>query len=89
MGKIFEVLARSKTTEILFALKGKALKFNELIKIAGNATTAMRRTQELQTAGLIARRVLQDKQRTVEYSLTKKGEDLIPHIRSISALEKV
>jgi len=87
MGKIIEALARSKSVEILLALKSKKLKFNEIVKIASNATTAMRRTQDLHAAGLIGRKVLQDKQRSVEYALTKKGEKLIPLITEILKID--
>lgn len=51
----------------------KNLKFNEIVRVVGNATTAMRRVRDLQSMNLISRKVLQDRQRSVEYSLTKKG----------------
>lgn len=87
MGKIIEALARSKSVEILLELSKRALKFNEIVKITGNATTAMRRVQDLQAAGLVNRKVLQDKQRSVEYTLTKKGEKLIPLVVEMLRIE--
>jgi DNA-binding HxlR family transcriptional regulator len=88
LGKIIETLNRSKSIEILFELEKRRLKFNEIVRIAGNSTTAMRRTQELHNAGLVGRKVLQDRQRSVEYSLTKKGKETIPLIKELLKLEK-
>jgi len=88
LGKIIETLNRSKSIEILFELEKRRLKFNEIARIAGNSTTAMRRTQELHNAGLVGRNVLQDRQRSVEYSLTKKGKETIPLIKELLKLEK-
>ncbi len=70
MKKIIKILAQSRSIEILFALRRKKLKFAEIVEIAGNPTTATRRTTNLQGVGLISRRVLQDRRRSVEYSLT-------------------
>jgi len=78
MGKIIVALARSKSVDILLALEKKKLKFNEIVRLVGNATTAMRRIQDLQAAGVVSRKVLQDRQRSVEYALTRKGQRLIP-----------
>lgn len=88
MAKIFETLARSKTLEILLALEERGMKFNEIVKIAGNTTTAMRRAKDLQNVGLIDREVLQDMQRSVRYSLTRKGQMLIPLVKKVLGLEK-
>lgn len=88
MAKILKALARAKSVEILIALKDGGLKFNQIVEITGNTTTAMRRTRELQTAGLIGRKVLQDKQRSVEYYLTKKGEKVIPLVKALLGYEK-
>lgn len=87
MGKIVKTLSRSKSIEILFALEKKKLKFKEIVRVAGNTTTTMRRTQDLQNAGLVSRKVLQDRQRSVEYSLTKKGKGTIPLIKELLNLE--
>jgi len=85
---LIETLGRSKSVEILLALKGRKLKFNEIVEITGNATTAMRRTQELQDVGLISRKVLQDRQRSVEYSLTKRGETALALVGELLKLDK-
>jgi len=87
MAKILEALARSKSLEILFALEKKGLNFNEIARLTENPTTAMRRTQELQSVGLISRKVLQDKQRNVKYSLTKKGKEALPLVKGLLKLE--
>lgn len=83
MGKVIETLSRSKSVEILFALEKRKLKFREIVKLAGNTTTAMRRTQDLQNTGLVGRKVLQDRERSVEYSLTKTGRGAIPLIKKL------
>jgi len=85
---MIRALSRSKSIEVLFALKERKLKFNEIVRIAGNTTTAMRRTQELQSVGLVSRKVLQDRQRSVEYSLTKKGKETLPLINGLLKLER-
>lgn len=74
--------------EILFALEKRKLKFNEIVEIAGNTTTAMRRVKELQDTGLVSRKVLQDIQRSVEYSLARKGQELIQLAKKMIELEK-
>jgi DNA-binding HxlR family transcriptional regulator len=88
LSKIIEALGRSKSVEMLMALKERNLKFSEIVEITGNATTAMRRTQELQEVGLISRKVLQDRQRSVEYSLTKRGETALVLVEELLKLEK-
>lgn len=88
LGEILQTLARSRSLEILFALEKRELKFNEIVEIAGNTTTAMRRVKELQDTGLISRKVLQDIQRSVEYSLARKGQELIHLVKKMLELEK-
>ncbi|MFN4133559.1 MAG: winged helix-turn-helix transcriptional regulator [Candidatus Hadarchaeales archaeon] len=85
---MIETLGRSKSVQILLALRDGKLKFNEIVEIAGNDTTAMRRTRELQSVGLIGRKVLQDRQRSVEYSLTKRGETALALIEELLKLDK-
>lgn len=86
MRKIFEILARSKSVEVLLALRKKSLKFNEIVRVVGNATTTMRRVKELQKMSLISRKVLQDRKRSVEYSLTKKGTKVVEIIRDVERI---
>ena len=83
MRKMLKTLAQSRSVEILLALQRKALKFAEIVEIAGNPTTAMRRVTDLQRVGLISRRVLQDKKRSVEYSLTKKGISVVEFLERL------
>ncbi len=83
MREMLKILAQSRSMEILLALQRKELKFTKIVEIAGNPTTAMRRVTELQRAGLISRRVLQDKKRSVEYSLTKKGISVVEFLERL------
>lgn len=80
---MLKILAQSRSMEILLALQRKELKFTKIVKIAGNPTTAMRRVTNLQRVGLISRRVLQDKRRSVEYSLTEKGISVVEFLERL------
>ena len=83
MKEMLKILAQSRSMEILFALRRKELKFTKIVEIASNSTTAMRRVTDLQRAGLISRRVLQDKRRSVEYSLTEKGISVVEFLKRL------
>ena len=83
MKEMLKILAQSKSIEILLALQRKELKFTEIVKIANNPTTAMRRVTNLQKMGLISRKVLQDERRSVEYSLTKKGISVVEFLERL------
>jgi DNA-binding HxlR family transcriptional regulator len=83
MKEMLKAISQSKSIEILLALQQRKLKFTEIVEIAGNPTTAMRRVTDLQRVGLISRRVLQDKKRSVEYSLTKKGISVVEFLERL------
>lgn len=88
MPDLFDQLARAGTVEILLALKSRqTLSFAGVRKLLGNSTTATRRLRELQQSGVVSRRVLQDRLRTVEYRLTEKGAqvaELVHRLNQVS-----
>ncbi len=65
---------------ILFHLKGKTLRFNELQKIIVNATPKMltQQLRELEADHLIVRKVYPVVPPKTEYSLTELGQTLSP-----------
>ena len=67
------------TPKILFSLKGRPCRHGELRRQLGSVSQRMltRTLRNLESAGLIARRVTKSKEITVEYSLTQLGRTLI------------
>jgi len=79
-----ELLGRKGAKEILYALAEKGrMKFTELKEMVGSPTTTSERLQELTEAGLIRRDVQSDQYRTVLYSLTKSGAQIVELVRKI------
>ncbi|WP_251040440.1 helix-turn-helix domain-containing protein [Chryseobacterium sp. ISL-6] len=70
---------------ILWRLQEKALRFNELKKDIPHITDKMLTSQlrELESKGLVNRKVFPVVPPKVEYSLTEKGEKAIPVIETI------
>jgi DNA-binding HxlR family transcriptional regulator len=67
------------TPRILFSLKEKPHRHGELRRHLGNVSQRMltRSLRNLESAGLIARRVTRSKTIAVEYSLTRLGRTII------------
>lgn len=67
------------TPKILFSLKDRPYRHGQLRRQLGSVSQRMltRTLRNLESAGLIARRVAQSKAITVEYSLTKLGRTII------------
>jgi DNA-binding HxlR family transcriptional regulator len=67
------------TPTILFSLKGRPHRHAELRREVGNVSQRMltRTLRNLESAGLIARRVTRSKPIAVEYSLSKLGKTII------------
>ena len=67
------------TPKILFSLKERPYRHGELRRQLGSVSQRMltRTLRNLESAGLIARRVTKSKAITVEYSLTQLGRTLI------------
>src|SRR5579872_565795 len=73
------------TPQILFSLKERPHRHGELRRQIGNVSQRMltRTLRDLESAGLIARRVTRSKPIAVEYSLSKLGRTLIVPLRGM------
>jgi len=67
------------TPRVLFSLKERPYRHGQLRRVLGNISQRMltRTLRNLESAGLIARRVTQSKAIAVEYSLTQLGRTII------------
>jgi DNA-binding HxlR family transcriptional regulator len=73
------------TPKILFSLRDRPYRHGQLRRQIGRVSQHMltRTLRNLESAGLIARRVTQSKVITVEYSLTKLGRTIIAPLRGM------
>jgi DNA-binding HxlR family transcriptional regulator len=73
------------TPKILFSLKEKPHRHGELRRHLGSVSQRMltRSLRNLESTGLIARRVTSSKTITVEYSLTQLGRTIIAPLRGM------
>ena len=79
-----ELLGKKGVKEVLYALAEKRrMNFTELKDLVGSPTTASDRLQELTEAGVIKRDVQADQYRTVIYSLTQKGTQIVELVKKI------
>jgi DNA-binding HxlR family transcriptional regulator len=74
---VFELLALKGTRVILKELsKNKRVKYSDLQKVVGFATTTTRALKAMEKQGLVTKEVLNEPYRPVVYFLTKRGERL-------------
>lgn len=80
-----ELVGGKYKTLILWHLSGGVLRFGELKKIISSATPAMltKQLRELESDGLIVRKVYPVVPPKVEYSLTPQGQSFIPIMREM------
>jgi len=73
------------TPKILFSLRDRPYRHGQLRRQLGSVSQRMltRTLRNLESAGLIARRLTQSKAITVEYSLTKLGRTIIAPLRGM------
>ena len=73
------------TPRILFSLKDRPYRHGQLRRQLGNVSQRMltRTLRNLESAGLIDRRVTQSKSLMVEYSLTQLGRTIISPLRGM------
>ena len=73
------------TPKILFSLRDRPYRHGQLRRQLGSVSQRMltRTLRNLESAGLIAKRVTQSKAITVEYSLTKPGRTIIAPLRGM------
>lgn len=85
---LLKVVSRKGAKEIVLTLKQKGeLTYSDIEFIISNPRTTSRRLDELCKAGIIKRKVLSDKYRSVSYSLTQKGEEVIKILTMIEKIE--
>ena len=79
-----EVIAGKWKGEILYLLLTGSKRYGELRRLIPNITQRMLTNQlrELETAGIVQRRVMEGMPLRVEYSLTASGKDLEPVINA-------
>lgn len=80
------LLGQKWTLQIIHALSGKKMRFNELAQTVGgiNSRTLSQRLRELEYEGIVARRTISSIPPWVEYELTEKGKSLAEVIESIA-----
>jgi DNA-binding HxlR family transcriptional regulator len=73
------------TPKILFSLKDKPYRHGQLRRHIGSVSQRMltRTLRNLESAGLVARRVTGSKTVAVEYSLTQRGRTIITPLRGM------
>ena len=73
------------TPKVLFSLKEKSYRHGELRRHLGSVSQRMltRTLRDLESTGLIARRVTSSKTVAVEYSLTQLGKSIIVPLRGM------
>lgn len=82
-----EIIGNKWTALILRDLSGGSKRFGELEKSVGsiNPRTLSQRLDDLEQHGIITRKTYAEVPPRTEYTLTKKGEDLVPVLRAMSA----
>jgi DNA-binding HxlR family transcriptional regulator len=82
-----KILGDKWTPMLLFALSEQSRRFCELQTDAGgvNPRTLSARLDNLESAGIVERKVYPEVPPRVEYGLTNKGRDLLPVIKSMIA----
>ena len=84
----FRIIGKKFTIHILrdVSMKGKT-RFNEFMEsVEGiNSNTLATRLREMEKNGLIKRKIFHETPVRIEYTLTNKGEDLIPILEQMAA----
>ncbi|HET6924955.1 MAG TPA: helix-turn-helix domain-containing protein [Candidatus Saccharimonadales bacterium] len=81
-----DIIGSKWTALILRDLAGGSKRFCELEKSVGNINprTLSQRLDDLEAHGIISRKSYAEVPPRIEYSLTKKGKDLIPVLKAMS-----
>ena len=84
---IFALLFKRWTTQILLVLSQRPSRFNELARaVPASRRMVVERLRELQDAALVERRVDPGPPTTITYSITTRGQQLIPHLERLWAV---
>lgn len=80
-----EIIGGKWKGKIIYILLDGKKRFGELRKLVGTATQRMLTTQlrDLESDGIVKRKVYLEAPPRVEYSLTKRGQDLRPSIEAM------
>src|SRR5919112_5713471 len=80
-----ELIGKRWTGAILFVLMDGPLRFSEVKLLVPDLSDRLlsERLKELETEGIVRRRVIDDMPVRVEYALTEKGRALEPAVRSL------
>src|SRR5690348_14206287 len=80
-----DVLGDKWSPCLLFALTQKAMRFNELQEHVSNINprTLSQRLSKLETMNIVIKKTISQSPPHTEYSLTKKGQELIPILKSM------
>jgi DNA-binding HxlR family transcriptional regulator len=80
-----ELIGKRWTGAILWTLLGQPMRFAELSQSIPGVSDRLlsERLKELEAEGIVSREVKSDSPVKVEYSLTKKGEELAPSISEL------
>jgi DNA-binding HxlR family transcriptional regulator len=80
-----ELIGKRWTGAILFVLMDGPLRFSEVKVLVPDLSDRLlsERMKELESEGIVERRVIDDMPVRVEYTLTKKGRALEPAVRSL------
>ena len=82
---LLKVLARSGCDDILLSLSEKEeMNFGDIAKLMKHRPTATRALKVLTKAGLLERRVLED--RSVRYKLTEKGKAVSTALKELRGI---
>jgi DNA-binding HxlR family transcriptional regulator len=83
----FEMLFKRWTARILILLSQRPVRFNALARaVPGSRRIVIERLRVLQHAGLVERRVDPGPPITSMYSITTRGEQLVPHLEHLWVL---
>ena len=85
---ILKAISKKGAREILLNLKQRGeLTYTEIEALISNPRTTSRRLNELCEIGIIKRKVLSDKYRSVAYSLTPKGEEVLKILTMVEEIQ--
>jgi DNA-binding HxlR family transcriptional regulator len=88
-GDLAKTIAAAGCQDILATLDNEgASPFSALARKVEDKSTANRALRRLVDAGLVERRVLQDRLRSVEYKLTQRGEEVAQVAKRLREIER-
>lgn len=82
-----QIISAKWTPQLIYAMANGVQRFGELQKTVGgiNPRTLSARLDELEQAGIIAKKAFAEVPPRIEYTLTPKGYDLVPILEQMVA----